>query len=86
MIRDKVKFFKALGDGTRLKLIKHFLREACCACDWVPVMEKDQSTISRHLKVLAEAGILEYERKGKNIIYRIKNEEVRRILLSLGLK
>lgn len=86
MIRDKVKFFKALGDKTRLKIVGYLLNHQCCACDFASMTEKDQTTISRHLKVLVEAGILEYEKKGRNIIYRIKDDVIRKALLNFGIK
>ncbi len=86
MIRNKVKFFKALGDGSRLKVLQCLLGRDFCACDFTSKTKRDQTTISRHLKVLVEAGILKYERRGRNIIYSIKNDEVRKILTDFGIK
>ena len=36
--------------------------------------KKDQTTVSKHLKVLVEAGILKYEKQGRNVIYSIKTK------------
>lgn len=77
MIEDKVKFFKALGNETRLRIIKYLLENDLCACDFESMVGKDQTTISRHLKVLTEAGILEKERDGRNIVYTIKDEDLK---------
>ncbi|MEM3571700.1 MAG: hypothetical protein QW589_07225 [Candidatus Bathyarchaeia archaeon] len=41
--------------------------------------------MSRHLKILVEAGILKYKKKGRNIIYSIKDDEVKKTLLNLGI-
>ncbi|WP_082107618.1 helix-turn-helix transcriptional regulator [Methanosarcina sp. 1.H.A.2.2] len=86
MLDSKVKFFKALGDETRLTILSYLLEHSYCACDFSSLTNKDQTTVSKHLKVLVEAGILKYERKGRNIIYSIKNEEIGRLLESLGIR
>lgn len=86
MLDSKVKFFKALGDGTRLTILSYLLEHSYCACDFSSLTKKDQTTVSKHLKVLVEAGILKYEKQGRNIIYSIKNEETSCLLLSLGIR
>lgn len=86
MIKNKVKFFKALGDETRLKIVKYLLSHEHCACDFTSMTKKDQTTISRHLKVLVGAGILKYEKRGRNIIYSIKDDEIKKRLLNFGIK
>lgn len=86
MLDSKVKFFKALGDETRLTILSYLLEHSYCACDFSSLTKKDQTTVSKHLKVLVEAGILKYEKQGRNIIYSIKNEEIEALLLSLGIK
>jgi len=85
MLEKKVKFFKALADGTRLTILSYLLEHSYCACDFTPLTEKDQTTVSKHLKVLVEAGILKYEKRGRNIIYSIRNQEIREMLLVLGI-
>ncbi len=86
MLDSKVKFFKALGDETRLTILSYLLEHSYCACDFSPLTKKDQTTVSKHLKVLVEAGILKYEKQGRNIIYSIKSEETSCLLLSLGIR
>ncbi|RXA19418.1 ArsR family transcriptional regulator [Methanosarcina sp. MSH10X1] len=85
MLESKVKFFKALADGTRLTILSYLLENSYCACDVTSLTDKDQTTVSKHLKVLAEAGILKYEKKGRNVIYSIKDESTRKMLLVLGI-
>ncbi|AKB17732.1 MULTISPECIES: helix-turn-helix transcriptional regulator [unclassified Methanosarcina] len=85
MLDSKVKLFKALGDETRLTILSYLLEHSYCACDFSSLTKKDQTTVSKHLKVLVEAGILKYERQGRNIIYSIKNEEIECLLVSLGI-
>ncbi len=86
MIKNKVKFFKALGDETRLKIVRYLLNHEYCACDFASMTKKDQTTVSRHLKILVEANILKYKKNGRNIIYSIKDKNVKNVLSSLGIK
>lgn len=86
MIKNKVKFFKALGDETRLKIVRYLLNHEYCACDFASITKKDQTTISRHLKILVDANILKYKKNGRNIIYSIKDKNVKNVLSSFGIK
>ena len=86
MIDEKAKFFKALGDETRLKIVSCLLTQDRCACDFTSMTERDQTTVSRHLKVLVEAGILDFEKDGRNRIYKIKDEHMRELLLNCGVE
>jgi ArsR family transcriptional regulator len=57
---------KALGDPIRLQLVDVLRKHAgkVCVCELVPLFDLSQPTVSHHLKVLREAGIVESERKG----------------------
>jgi ArsR family transcriptional regulator, arsenate/arsenite/antimonite-responsive transcriptional repressor len=57
---------KALGDPVRLQLIDVLRRHAgkVCVCELVPLFELSQPTISHHLKVLRDAGLVGSERQG----------------------
>lgn len=76
----KVKLLKALGDETRLDIVRCLLDGEKCACKVVPASGKAQPTVSRHLKILEGAGVLESRRVGVNIWYKIKSDEARKIL------
>lgn len=86
MVGNKVKFFKALGDETRLSIVRYLLSNDFCACEFTSMTKKDQTTVSRHLKILVEAGILKYKKDGRNIIYSIKNDEIKNSLINFGIK
>ncbi|MCV7150634.1 ArsR/SmtB family transcription factor [Mycolicibacterium pyrenivorans] len=68
------QMFKALGDPVRLRLLSliagHSGAEAC-VCDISGTFDLSQPTISHHLKVLRSAGILDSERRGSWVYYRI---------------
>jgi ArsR family transcriptional regulator len=57
---------KALGDPIRLQLVDVLRKHAgrACVCELVPLFELSQPTVSHHLKVLREAGIVGSERRG----------------------
>ena len=57
---------KALGDPIRLQLVDVLRKHAgkVCVCELVPLFDLSQPTVSHHLKVLREAGIVDSERKG----------------------
>ena len=66
--------FKALGDPVRLRLLSlvasHEGGEAC-VCDISGSFDLSQPTISHHLKILREAGVLDCERRGTWVYYRV---------------
>ncbi len=64
--------FKALGDPVRLRLLSLVASHAggeACVCDISPAFDLSQPTISHHLKVLREAGLLDCERRGTWVYY-----------------
>ena len=64
--------FKALGDPVRLQLLSLLATSAggeVCACDLVEPVGKSQPTVSHHLKVLREAGLVTSEKRGTNVWY-----------------
>jgi len=66
---------KALSDGTRLKLLALLSLRPCCVCELAEVVGYSQPTISRHLKLLLDAGFVEVTKKGPFQIYRLAPED-----------
>jgi ArsR family transcriptional regulator len=63
---------KALGDPTRLQIIDVIRKatpEAVCQCELMPLFDMSQPALSKHLKVLIEAGVLLSQRRGTWIYY-----------------
>ena len=73
-MKDIVKIFKALSDPTRLRIMILLRRRELCVCELMFILEMEQSRISRHMRVLREAGIAEDVREGRWIIYRVPEE------------
>lgn len=68
---DMARFFQALGDNTRLRLLNLMGDQELCVCYFVEILGQGQPKISRHLAYLRSAGIVEARREGKWMHYRI---------------
>jgi len=68
---DKAQFFRALGDGTRLRLLNLMREDEVCVCFFVEILKTNQPKISRHLAYLRRAGIVGARRQGQWMHYRI---------------
>ena len=79
--------FRAIADPTRLRLIS-LLASApggeACVCDLVEPLELSQPTVSHHLKLLYEAGLLGREKRGLWVYYRLIPERLQMLRDALG--
>jgi ArsR family transcriptional regulator len=66
--------FKALGEPTRLKIIKLLATRELCVCDLVEIMQISQPRISQHLKVLKYAGLVNERKEGQRSICSLNSE------------
>jgi ArsR family transcriptional regulator len=72
--------FKALGDPTRLNLMMAVAASGdaeACVCDLTPDTGLSQSTVSHHLKLLVEAGLLTRTQRGKWAYYALTSEAIK---------
>lgn len=82
---DLATVFKALADPVRLRILSALIAAdgQICACDFVAVAARSQPTVSHHLRVLREAGLIESERRGTWVWYAVvpaRLADVRRTL------
>lgn len=68
---DLERFFQALGDRTRLRLLNLMGDQEICVCYFVEILASPQPKISRHLAYLRKAGVVAARREGKWMHYRI---------------
>jgi ArsR family transcriptional regulator len=71
--------FTALSDPVRLRVLSMLADSASgevCVCDFVDPLGKSQPTISHHLKVLSEAGLVRGDRRGKWVWYSLERERL----------
>lgn len=73
---DTVEFAKAIADETRQKIM------AICCCEYLSVndivarIDVAQPTVSHHLKILKNAGLVYSERRGKQVLYTLNQERM----------
>lgn len=80
------KAFAALADPARLRLLSLIAAGEdgeVCACELVEPLGRSQPTVSHHLKVLREAGLVEGERRGTWVWYRVRPEALAELRSSL---
>jgi len=70
------KLLKALSDPTRLKIVELLKNREICACKFASLTKKAQPTVSQHLRILVDAGIIKSRKDGKNIIYSIADKKI----------
>lgn len=70
-LEARAKVLKAMSHPTRLWILNRLAEGERCVCELVDGVDADFSTVSRHLSVLREAGIVSDERRGKQVIYSL---------------
>lgn len=70
-LAEQAKIFKALGHPSRLLMVDALRDGEKCVCDLQALTGADMSTVSRHLAVLREAGVVRSEKRGTNIYYAL---------------
>jgi len=74
------QLLQALADPTRLAIVRQLSAERqTCACDLTVGIDLTQPTVSHHLRVLREAGLVQAERRGSWIFYSLAPEAVARL-------
>ena len=68
----RAKVMKALAHPTRLFIVDELSKNERCVCDLKDMVGADFSTVSKHLSVLKGAGIVDTEKRGAQVIYRLR--------------
>ena len=74
-----IRLLAALADPARLAIVRELADAETCACDLTDCCGVAQPTVSHHLRVLREAGIVTSERRGQNIFYRLDPNAAKRL-------
>jgi ArsR family transcriptional regulator len=72
-MKQFIKVMKALSDPTRAKILKMLQRRKMCVCEIQETLEIAQSTASKHLKILEEAGLATYKKDGLWVNYTLSD-------------
>ncbi|MBD3307784.1 metalloregulator ArsR/SmtB family transcription factor [candidate division KSB3 bacterium] len=68
----RARILKALAHPTRLFIIDELSRQERCVCELTEMIEADTSTVSKHLTVLKNAGIVRDEKRGTMVYYQLR--------------
>ncbi|MEN8190152.1 MAG: metalloregulator ArsR/SmtB family transcription factor [Thermodesulfobacteriota bacterium] len=71
-MRQFLRVMKALSDPGRVKIIKLLEQRELCVCELFGLLDLAQSTVSKHLKILEEADLVTFRKKGQWIHYRLR--------------
>jgi len=72
IIEAKASIFKALGHPSRLAMVEKLAEGECCVCELVELVGADFSTVSKHLAILKDVGVVDFSRDGQKMIYRLR--------------
>jgi len=70
-VKARAAVYKALGHPTRLFIVEELSRGERCVCELTAMVGADVSTVSKHLSVLRAVGLVEDEKRGAQVFYRL---------------
>ncbi|MEX1140260.1 MAG: metalloregulator ArsR/SmtB family transcription factor [Bacteroidota bacterium] len=70
----------AFGHPNRIRILECLRGAAHCNCELAPALQLEQSNLSRHLKILVQAGLLISWKEGLRVIFKVADQRVYRIL------
>ena len=80
---DNAKILKALSDSNRLRIIRLLSNSEKCACEILKNFNFTQPTLSHHMKVLMDCGLVKYRKEGTWIYYRLNMTNANKLVLFL---
>ena len=83
-LRQAERLFGAIGESNRMKILLLLSKWEMCVCELVAALGMPQPTVSHHLGVLEQAGLLKRSKKGRWVIYDIADSPVLDLLRSLA--
>jgi len=86
-VSAEAALFKALGDPARVTILATLARNDhdVCVCDFTSGLGLNQSTVSHHLKLLKEAGLVTSERRGTWVFYALASDACVRLAAALSI-
>lgn len=80
-LQDKAaKVLKILGDPNRIKIVEILRGGELCQCEIIPLIGQSQPTVSRHLSLLEENGIIISRKAGVRVLYQIQDPRILELL------
>ncbi|KAB2951031.1 winged helix-turn-helix transcriptional regulator [Heliorestis acidaminivorans] len=81
--KELLRLLRALADESRIKILQRIEKGEICNCELTDIFPLRQSTISHHLKVLAEANLVVLRKQGKWTYYQLNRQTLEQIGPSL---
>ncbi len=79
-IELKAEILEALAHPNRIRIIEELREGVRCNCELAPALNLEQSNLSRHLKILVQAGILISWKEGLRVNFKVADDRIFRIL------
>ena len=79
-MKDLVNRFKALGETNRFRICMMLMEKPLCVCELLSVLEIAGGTLSNHLKILKNAGLIDQRKDGKWVEYFIADDKAMKFL------
>ncbi|MCD6416263.1 MAG: winged helix-turn-helix transcriptional regulator [Planctomycetes bacterium] len=71
-LEERAAILKALAHPSRLMVVDELSRGERCVCELTELVGADMSTVSKHLSVLRDAGIVDHDKRGVKVFYRLR--------------
>jgi ArsR family transcriptional regulator len=84
VLYETSEILKAFSDPTRLKILYLLQAGELCACEIISALKKPQPTVSHHLNILKNAGLIKWRKQGVWIHYKLANPNIINILENLS--
>lgn len=75
----RAKVLKAIAHPSRLFMVEELAKQERCVCELTKMVGADMSTVSKHLTVLKNAGILADDKRGNMVFYRLRTPCLQRV-------
>ncbi|MCX5757992.1 MAG: metalloregulator ArsR/SmtB family transcription factor [Candidatus Hydrogenedentes bacterium] len=76
----KAEILAALAHPNRIRIIELLRKDVMCNCELAPALDLEQSNLSRHLKILVQAGILNSWKDGLRVNFKVTDNRIFKIL------
>ena len=76
----KAEILLALAHPNRIRILELLRKDVMCNCELAPALELEQSNLSRHLKILVQAGILKSWKDGLRVNFKVTDDRIFKIL------
>ena len=81
----KGEILSAIGHPNRIRILEFLKEGPRCACEIVPALNLEQSNLSRHMKILVQAGVLINWKDGQKVMYKVSDKRYFEILNKVSL-